>query len=133
VAVVSPSVVAAAEYLRIKTLPESVVLLDPTGEAGAEDSLIITGIAGRRVVLSGGHLVIYQAPAAEIEARKKRIRDFFMDPCGNAGVLAAYKTGYVWKRSRADAKDWGANLICGGTLLERIFEGLDVSLYRVGH
>ena len=128
---VSPSVVKAIDHLKKQTSQESLILLDPSGEKGSEDSAIITGLAGRRVMLSGSHLTIYQAPAREIEARRKSILKFFSDPCGNALVIKTHGVDYVWERIGSSGGDWGERLNCPDFSIEKAFAGNEISIYKV--
>ncbi len=128
---ITPYVMQAIEYIKARTPPESIILLDPSGEKGEEDSSIITGLAGRRLLLSGSYLSIYQAPAREIQIRVKSISEFLMDPCRNRGLPDAHRVDFVWIRKESSGGGWGDALRCRGFSLEKVFENKEVQIYRV--
>jgi hypothetical protein len=124
-----PDVVNALEFLRDETSAQSLILLDPTN--GEKDSLLVTGLAGRKIVISGSYLVAYQAPSREIARRKEIIKRFFRNPCLEGEAIDLYRPDYIWVRTDPNGPRWSDAVTCGEISFRCVLGGKDVALYKV--
>ena len=140
-AFISGPEVKAAEFLRENTEPGSVILKAP-GSPAAGKTFLISGIAGRRVVLSSSYITKYQASLQTLRQRTGDIESFLRYPASNGQVLERYKVDYVWVDTKKQHPIWGETVRCFGEkpgksesathILTRVYDGDGMfSIYRV--